>query len=53
MIYPVRMIHEEHGATHAYNGAEVEWHKQRGWQVEKVEEKDEPKKVGRPKKAEA
>lgn len=55
----IRMVHQEHGATHAYDEGEIERLKKWGWTVEgeapKAEEKKaepEKRKPGRPKKAE-
>lgn len=54
-----RMMHPEHGWTHAYGEADIEAHKKNGWVVEsevKQEKVDPPepekRKPGRPKKAE-
>jgi hypothetical protein len=29
-----RMIHPEHGATHAYGQVDIEWHQKNGWAIE-------------------
>jgi hypothetical protein len=48
MNFPVRLVHETHGATHVYDREQLDLHEKRGWKVEEV--KVEVKKVGRPKK---
>lgn len=51
MNFPVRMVHEEHGAMHVYDQAQLERCAQRGWIVEEPVVVDQPKKKrGRPKK---
>jgi hypothetical protein len=46
---PIRMTHPQHGATHAYDKADVERLEKLGWSVEV---KEEPKRgPGRPPKA--
>ena len=49
MNFPVRMVHEEHGAMHVYDQAQLERCAQRGWIVEEPVEQPK-KKRGRPKK---
>lgn len=57
MNFPVRMVHEEHGAMHVYDNAQLERCIARGWVEEKIEAPKIvgtltlPKKRGRPKKA--
>lgn len=59
MNFPVRMIHQEHGAMHVYDQAQLDRCVSRGWVVETPEpQKIEatltlPKKRGRPRKAAA
>lgn len=52
MNFPVRMIHEEHGAMHVYDQAQLERCISRGWAVETPEPVVEApkKKRGRPRK---
>lgn len=50
---PVRMVHEKHGATHAYDHAELERLKGYGWKPEDegvVHQQQEAPKRGRPRK---
>lgn len=57
MIFPVRIIHEEHGAMHVYSADELARHQERGWVVEApaetivVEPVQVAKPRGRPRKA--
>lgn len=51
-MFPLRMTHPKHGATHAYDNTEMLRLKQSGWAEEAggdPEVKDAPKR-GRPKK---
>lgn len=52
MNFPVRIVHDLHGAMHVYDAGELEKHQKLGWKMDapKVEEPVVPKKVGRPKK---
>lgn len=37
-MFPLRMTHVEHGATHVYNAQERKDHEARGWKVQTEEE---------------
>jgi hypothetical protein len=65
MNFPVRLIHEDHGAMHVYDRAELDKHLARGWEIEGAKpppvavtpaaEREEvaPVKRGRPRKVNA
>jgi hypothetical protein len=64
MNFPIRLIHEDHGAMHVYDRGELDKHLARGWEIEGVkppqvavtpaEEREEaPAKRGRPRKVSA
>jgi hypothetical protein len=41
----IRMLHPDHGATHAYNSVEVAENVKRGWRIEEVAKPVEAKPI--------